>query len=52
MTATTHRVAIVGGGRQGQRYAAAYRAFPETQIVAIVDPAQIIAASAVRGASS
>lgn len=33
-----HRVAIVGAGRMGQEYALAYAAFPETVVVAFVDP--------------
>jgi predicted dehydrogenase len=32
------RVAIVGAGRMGQEYALAYAAFPETTVVAFVDP--------------
>ncbi|MAE63039.1 MAG: hypothetical protein CMJ18_02100 [Phycisphaeraceae bacterium] len=38
MNAARHRVAIIGCGRQGQRYAEAYLAYPDTQIVALVEP--------------
>lgn len=38
MTAIRHRVALIGCGRMGQEYARAYTAYPDTQIVAMVDP--------------
>ena len=38
MSEAAHRVAIVGCGRQGQAYADAYTAYPDTQVVAIVEP--------------
>jgi predicted dehydrogenase len=36
-----YRVAIVGAGRMGQVYAEAYSAFPETEVVALVDPNEV-----------
>ena len=36
--AMVHSVAIVGAGRMGQQYAMAYKTYPDTEIVAFVDP--------------
>jgi len=38
MSEVKHRVAIVGCGRMGQIYAEAYSTYPDTQVVAIVEP--------------
>jgi len=38
MNTPTHRVAIIGCGRQGQCYAEAYSTYPDTSIVALVEP--------------
>ena len=37
MSDTKYRVAIIGCGRMGQNYAAAYTTYPDTEIVAIAD---------------
>ena len=37
MTNKKHKVAIIGCGRMGQHYAQAYRAYPDTEIVGIVE---------------
>jgi hypothetical protein len=37
MPAERWRVAVVGAGRMGQRYAAAYDTYPDTDLVALVD---------------
>ena len=38
MGETKHRVAIIGCGRLGQKYAEAYFTYPDTEIVAIAEP--------------
>ena len=37
MTDKIHRVAIIGCGRMGQHYAAAYSTYPDTEVVAIAE---------------
>ena len=37
MNTTKHRVAIIGCGRLGQRYAEAYSTYPDTEVVAIAE---------------